>query len=265
MRHALIPLSMLCALASPAAAQSIIFKTASGEQTVALAALPQATLELADPTDSNKPKRLAGPLLQTLLDRYPAPKNADALAFRCDDGWLSIIPLSAVSGDPGSILAITEANHPLAAPRGPVFLVFPIRPKAAASGDRAARADAIAARDRMAIANNGYAWQVASIEYIHRADFTAPVERAAPGADASGGGLLIRHCVHCHMIHGAGGMVGWDLSRPPVFSYRDEARVRGYLRNPREFNPQGRMPSFAGKLDEKELDRLIAWLKALTP
>ena len=183
----------------------------------------------------------------------------DTLAVHCEDGWLSLIPLSAVARNPGAVLAISETGHAVAAPRGPVFLAFPRTARAPDPKDKAAWAD------YDLIGENGYAWQVASLEYIKYKDFVARLAAAAPKADLRGRDVFASQCVHCHAVRGVGGAEGPDLARPALFSYRDEPRVRGYLRSPREINPQGRMPSFAGKLDDKTLERLIAWLKALTP
>jgi hypothetical protein len=55
-------------------------------------------------------------------------------------------------------------------------------------------------------------------------------------------------------------MVAWDLSRPDIIAYRGAARVRAYVLAPRDHNPDGKMPSFRGKLTPRDLDDLILYL-----
>jgi mono/diheme cytochrome c family protein len=243
----------ILAPARSSSAQSIILRAGDRERTIDLGALPRTALSLRDPSDGGRAKRLAGPRLADVLAQAPAPADADTLAVYCDDGWLSLVPLDWLARYPGAVLALAEGpgdGRPLAPPRGPVFLAFP------SDGTP---------RDR-AVDDNGYAWGVAIIVYVRRERLLAPLATAAPSEEvARGGSLYLGHCLHCHAIGGAGGMVGWDLSRPNVLSYRDAQRVRDYIVDPRRLLPEGRMPSFRGQLSPSEIDALIAYLRALGP
>jgi mono/diheme cytochrome c family protein len=58
-------------------------------------------------------------------------------------------------------------------------------------------------------------------------------------------------------------MRAFDLARPSIFRWRDEARVRGYIMSPVSFNPEHQMPSFAGQLDPEDVDALVAYLRVV--
>jgi mono/diheme cytochrome c family protein len=143
------------------------------------------------------------------------------------------------------------AHQLLAAPRGPIFLAWPNVAHPEADRDPA-------------LHPNGWAFAVASLEYVRAVDFARPL--APPTGDAAaqrGAALFQRHCQHCHAARGAGGMAGFDLVEPSILAYRGEAYVRAYVNDPRAKNPAGHMPPFRGKLAAAELDALVAWLRAL--
>jgi mono/diheme cytochrome c family protein len=141
-----------------------------------------------------------------------------------------------------------EKLGPLAAPRGPIFLVWP-------------NVEHPDFEKLLDLAENGFTFAVAALEYVKSEDF-AP-SREATTASPLGRVLFQRHCQHCHAIAGAGGIAGWDLAQPKIFSYRDEKYVRDYVITPRKRNPAGHMPSFKAKLAPADLDALIAFLRAL--
>jgi len=246
----------LLVFARAAAAQTIVLSDGTREVPVDLARLPRARLALRDPTDGGRAKTLLGPRLADALAALPPPDGADAIAVRCDDGWLSLIPIPFVHRYSSAVLAIAEGTraHPIGAPRGPVYLAFPTE----AASDRAGDAP---------LADNGWAWAVASIEYVRLAAVRAKLDlpRGAPALAAQGRQLFERRCLHCHAIRGAGGLAGWDLAQPNVLRYRDEQRVRGYVLDPRRYLREARMPSFAGKLAPSDIDALVAYLRALVP
>lgn len=234
-------------LSSTAAAQVITVRAKGHEVEVDLAKLPRATLEVRDPTDGNQPKTFEGVPLAKVLAGVPMPGDSDAIAVRCNDGWLSLLDFGAVIGHPTGLLATTQLGAPIAAPRGPVFLVWPAL-----------------ARTDTHLSANGWTWGVASLEYVRKRDFVTPLY--APGASpvaVRGGQLFEKHCQHCHAINGAGGMAGWDLNQPNVLTYRTEAYVRDYILDPKSRNADGHMLPFRSKLKRSDLDALLAYFHSL--
>lgn len=257
----------------PARAQTLVIKGAH-EVTLALRTLPRSTLVVHDPTDGKKRKRLVGASLEAVRARA-APTGgagADTLLLRCEDGWLSRLPLAGLGALPDAVFAWAEESGqggqgevPLGRPHGPVFFALPdgFEPRLPSGVDAHSLAD------------NGFAWAVASVEFGSEATVLAPLalpttrldgkglplaNRAVPAE--RGRALFARHCLHCHAFKGSGGLAGWDLGAPNVLGYRDEARVRAYVLEPRRLNPDGRMPSFAGKLAAGEIADVIAFLRA---
>ena len=262
-RGQLLCLLLLSIAAQPhfASAQSIELKSGDQALTVDLAPFPVSAKLL---WNAGHTTAFEGPLLDDVLKRLPSPRRADTVAIRCSDGWLSLLSLEAVHRASG-ILAVRVRDsgklngtlRPLVAPQGPVRLLVG---NAALGGKPSPHTESLHAE----IAENGDAWGVVSIELVRREDFLA---RTAPARDASqsvrqGHDFFISHCLHCHAWKGVGGISAWDLSDPPLFTYRDEDRVRGYLLDPRKLNPEGHMPSFAKQLEGTPLlGHLIEFLK----
>lgn len=229
--------------ASPSRGESMVVAGGGREVSVNLAALPHASAEILDRTDGGARKRVDGVWLADVLARLAPPPGADALAVRCDDGWLSVLPLATVRSHRG-MLALG-----LPAPRGPAFLTWP-------------QADQPEVDRDPDLNPNGWTWAVARLEYTRAADFhLAPPTGASPAA-VRGATLFERHCQHCHAFDGRGGLAGWDLAQPPILAVRGEAYVRRYIRDPRRKNPQGHMPPFGAKLKPTEIAALLAFLGA---
>ena len=242
--------ALLVCLAAAAGAderRAVVVRDGAREVTVDLARLVRLSVTLTDSTDGGRRKQLDGVLLSRVLAALPAPAGADAVAVRCDDGWMALVPLAAVARHT-PVLAFAEEGRPLAPPRGPVFLVW---------ADEAARTDPEV--------TEAWAWSVAAFEYVRTREALAPSEPrpGAPPAVRRGAALFRRHCLSCHAARGFGGMSGWDLARPGIVAYRGEPRVRAYVTDPRRINPDGRMPPFAGRIAGRDLDDLIAYLKSV--
>ncbi len=141
-----------------------------------------------------------------------------------------------------------EKPAPLPPPRGPIFLAWP-------------NVDHPDFEKLLDLSENGFTFSVAALEFVKSDDF-AP-SREATLASPQGRVLFQRHCQHCHALSGAGGIAGWDLAQPKIFSYRDEKYVREYVITPRKRNPAGHMPSFKAKLAPGDLDAIIKFLRAL--
>lgn len=50
-------------------------------------------------------------------------------------------------------------------------------------------------------------------------------------------------CSTCHRFKGTGGSMGPDLTA--ISQVKSDSAIESYLKNPEQYNPQARMPSFA--------------------
>ena len=243
----LIPLLFASSIAS---AQSFTFRLPSREVVIDLSPLPRTTIAIRDPTDGSRRKLLLGVSLQSLLAAHPAPAGADALAVRCDDGWLSLLPIATLRHRPLLALAESTARGPvaLAPPRGPIFLAWPNADSPAVDAE---------------VDPGAWAFAVASLEWVRLADFALPAANS-PNAQ-TGRSLFAYHCQHCHALAGRGGIAGWDLSMPPILTYRTERYVTRYIADPRQQNPAAHMPAFKTKLTPLQIDSLVTYLRTLKP
>jgi cytochrome c2 len=65
-------------------------------------------------------------------------------------------------------------------------------------------------------------------------------------------------CSQCHTFRGRGGSLAPDLSA--ITNIRSDSWIDSYLQDPKEMNPQARMPSFR-QLSGSERKAIIAFLK----
>jgi len=65
-------------------------------------------------------------------------------------------------------------------------------------------------------------------------------------------------CITCHRFKGTGGSMGPDLTA--ITQIKSDNWIHSYLKNPKKFNQQARMPSFA-HLSSKKRKAIISFLK----
>ena len=113
-----------------------------------------------------------------------------------------------------------------------------------------------------------YPWpyQLAEIEVARveeRYPHAVPID-APPGSPARRGFELFRRsCLQCHAINGDGGRVGPELNVPQsIVSYRPEAQLRAFIRNPQQFR-YTQMPANP-QLSEADLDALLAYFRHMS-
>ena len=94
---------------------------------------------------------------------------------------------------------------------------------------------------------------------------------AAPAAAGGGSALVVagkavyagNGCTRCHTIGGQGGRMGPDLSRTGAEASHTLDWLVAHVKDPKIHNPGSRMPGFAGKISDKDLLALDAYLAGL--
>lgn len=175
------------------------------------------------------------------------------LILRASDGYQ--VPISAADLlRPGAYIAVLDVEKPSWEPignqkanPGPFYMVW-----------RGADQQDFEAFPRP--------WQLAEFEVATFEDLypkTLPT-LAKPGDDVWLGFQTFKaQCSRCHAINQQGGLIGPELNVPQnITEYRPEDQIRAYIKNPMTFR-YSKMPAFPG-LSEQDLDRLIAYLRAMS-
>ena len=228
--------------ATGARAQAITIVDGEHEREQLLGAFPQKVVDVADPTEGGRHRRLAGVEVARVLEGTATPAGADTLLVRCDDGWLTLVPLEFLRAH-HPLLATTSVERsgpvPIDAPRGPVFLVWP-------DGGRS---------DLWSFSVHSLAYGRAETLYA----VGAPTPDASP-AVKHGWSVYRASCLHCHAAGGFGGMAAWDLTSPSIVKFRGADRVRAFILDAKRLVPEGHMPSFRGTLPARDIDDVVAYL-----
>jgi len=214
-----------------------------------LAAPAQVTLSVKDPSGGVVRDYRGVPLLALL----PSAPPGDTALVRCSDGFVALLPLDVVRKYGPVVASEVHGERGWEAipdPRGPRYLVWPNRELPEVDRDPA-------------VTSEGWAWGVDQVEVVASSTYLAPLTPGSSEASLERGrALWMQSCFHCHAVHGAGGLAGWDLSEPTaLWRYRSEADIAGYLRDPRAANPDGHMP--AQPLTPAQLRDLFAFLHAV--
>jgi ubiquinol-cytochrome c reductase cytochrome b subunit len=72
--------------------------------------------------------------------------------------------------------------------------------------------------------------------------------------------LMTRHCLTCHTVDGVGGKDGPELSH--VAGKLAAGVIRQHIDDPKSLDPDAKMPSFATKLTQDEINAIVTWLAA---
>ena len=70
-------------------------------------------------------------------------------------------------------------------------------------------------------------------------------------------------CANCHSINGQGGRKAPDLSKVGAGEEHTAEWLAAHVKNPKAHNPGSRMPGFEGKISDKDLLALGAYLASL--
>lgn len=103
-----------------------------------------------------------------------------------------------------------------------------------------------------------------------------PSATAGGGAAATGSGggdatliaagqavFKTHNCGNCHGINGEGGGSGPDLSKVGAEAEHTTEWLIAHIKNPKSHNPNSPMPAFEGKISDKDLLALGAYLASL--
>jgi len=70
-------------------------------------------------------------------------------------------------------------------------------------------------------------------------------------------------CIRCHAVGGQGGEGGPDLTRVGADAGHTPEWIVAHIKNPKAHNPRSTMPAFAGKINDKDLLAIGAYLSSL--
>jgi mono/diheme cytochrome c family protein len=70
-------------------------------------------------------------------------------------------------------------------------------------------------------------------------------------------------CARCHSLNGQGGRMGPDLTHEGAKPGHTPDWIVVHVKNPKTHNPGSRMPAFEGKINDKDLQALGAYLASL--
>lgn len=92
----------------------------------------------------------------------------------------------------------------------------------------------------------------------------APAEQEAAGFVEAGKAVFVtNNCANCHTIAGQGGRTAPELTHVGSQSDRTPEWIVAHVKNPKTHKPMSRMPPFEGKISDKDLVALAAYLASL--
>lgn len=228
-----------------------------------LLALPQVSYTVSNDTNFNGATKITGVSLQELARQLAAAPNSDLIVALCDDQYRANYPRAYISKhDPILVLKI-NGQPPSGWPKdaeghnldmGPYLISHPdFQPSFKILG----RAE-----------DPQNPWGVVRLEFREEAAVfgaIAPQGPQAPDPQVQAGYRLAQqNCFRCHNMGAEGGhkagrpwlvLSAWATAQPDYFA--------AYVHNPREKNPNARMPSFP-EYDDVTLRALIAYFQTFT-
>ena len=225
-------------------------------------ALPVDTARVAhDPAYEGRAKRYTGFPLDTLLALAGVrAAEGEVLYFVASDGYRATMADPVADPRVKGMVAVADLDAPAgwepvkhgakSVSPGPFYLVW--------SGDSTAL-------------RRPWPYQLARIEVVDpRRSFNRiyptgvgaddPVARGfrAFAIESHGGD----QCVACHALNRQGGGVGPELNVPRnITEYRDDATLAAFIRDARSFRAGSAMPPFEGKLTDREIADILAYLR----
>ncbi len=214
---------------------------------------PLASAEVQDPV-YKRTQRYQGVWLVDVLKDLGRGGHADSdiyVRFRCQDGYLPIMPLTRALGAK-ALVAFRDANasqgedwQPLpdsgsASTPAPSYLVWLSPP-----GDP-----------------EEYPWpfQMVAIELVSSSEALAGL---APGNSQPGQQLFVTHCLKCHALNGVGGTFGPELNSPcSVTEYWNPRLLRRFITKASSVRSATKMPNF-DSLPDKDIGLIVDYLHSM--
>jgi len=109
-------------------------------------------------------------------------------------------------------------------------------------------------------------FQLTEIQRLDQKSYFAPARPPTDADDAVKKGFASyqAHCAKCHRMRGLGGDVGPALDREGgLSSVLDAAQLRDYVEHDEKSFSQSRMPRFSMLLSAREIDQIVAYLRAM--
>ena len=214
---------------------------------------PLASAEVQDPVYKRIQRYQGFWLLDVLKDlgRGGHPDSDIYIRFRCQDGYLPIMPLTRALAAK-ALIATRDANaaegknwqrlpdSPSPSTPAPSYLVWVAPP-----GDP-----------------DEYPWpfQMVAIELVTSSEALAGL---TPGHSSPGQELFASHCLKCHALNGVGGTFGPELNSPcSVTEYWNPRLLRQYIAKASSVRAATKMPSF-DSLPEKDVQSIVDYLHSM--
>jgi len=228
-----------------------------------LLALPQVTYTVTNDSNFTGPTQISGVSLEELARQLAATPNSDLIIATCDDQYRANYPrpylpahhpvlVLKINGQPPSGWPKDAEGHNL--DMGPFLISHP---------DFQSSFKILAHNEEPQ-----NPWGVVRLEFrVESVVFGAIAPRGAQARDQqvqAGYRLAQQNCFRCHNMGAEGGLKAghpwlvlsaWATAQPNYFA--------AYIHNPREKNPNARMPSFP-EYDDVTLRALIAYFQTFT-
>jgi mono/diheme cytochrome c family protein len=212
---------------------------------------PLASAEVDDPV-YKRSQRYQGFWLRDVLKNLSLaghPESDVYIRFRCQDGYLPIMPLARAMGAKG-LIAIRDANAPQGADWQP----------APESGVLSTPAPSYLVWVSPPGGPDEYPWpyQMVAIELVSSSDALAGLGH---GGSKPGQELFVTHCLKCHAINGVGGTFGPELNSPcSVTEYWNPRLLRQFITNAGSVRAGTRMPDF-DSTPAKDIQLIVEYLQ----
>lgn len=214
---------------------------------------PLASAEVQDPVYKRR-QRYQGVWLLDVLKDLDHGGHADSdiyIRFRCQDGYLPIMPLTRALGAK-ALVALRDAN----ASRGENWQPLP------GGGKPSTPAPSYLVWVSPPGDPDEYPWpfQMVAIELVSSAEALAGL---APGKSEPGQELFVTHCLKCHALNGVGGTFGPELNSPcSVTEYWNPRLLRQFIAKASSVRAATKMPNF-DLVPEKDVRSIVDYLHSM--
>ncbi|MBC7890647.1 MAG: c-type cytochrome [Sphingobacteriaceae bacterium] len=213
------------------------------------------SISIAEDPVYHRQKTYAAVPLEMVLRKIPGydrtnPANTQVI-FECEDGYNPSMPLAKVLSRK-AYLAIRDVD----APAGQDWITI----KKAGQTKTAAPFYVVYTDVPPDDATFKWPYNLARIRLQPAADELALLHPT--GTPERGYALFRTHCLTCHALNGAGGVMGPELNFPKnITEYWREADLRAFVRNPASYRQGTKMPPVAqAQVSDAGLEEILGYL-----